>query len=279
MLRKRIRETVFAGLAPFRFGIQYVETDAQEVHEGFDAHTHEEYEIYINLGGDVEFMVENRIYPIRPGSVIITRPSEFHHCIYRSKTAVHKHFWILFSGPGDEKLLRRFTAREAGCENLIELSGDELTRVKDVCMMMLEEGVSEAERYRCFFELLTHIERGGSHQREIVLSADVRTALEYMEENIAYPITMAEIADAAHVSLNTLERHFFAAIHATPSEFLKQRRLALAQTLLRTGLSVQEAAQQSGFSDCSHFIALFRRAHGMTPLQFKKKLRGSQTQR
>ena len=282
MLRKRTRETKFAGIAPFSFGIQYVETDATEVQEGFDAHTHDEYEIYLNLSGDVEFMVENRVYPIRPGSVIITRPNEFHHCIYRDRTTVHRHFWILFSDPRvgtEEALLRRFDAREAGSDNLVDLEGSAFERVKEICFAMLEAQESAAERYRCFFELIACIERGGMAGGEIELSEDVRAALKYMEENIAFPMTMTDVAAAAHVSLNTLERHFFAAIHATPSEFLKQRRLSQAQVLLRSGASVQEAAQRSGFGDCSHFIALFRRAWGMTPLQYKKQFRPGENRR
>ena len=107
----------------------------------------------------------------------------------------------------------------------------------------------------------------------------IRKASQDMEENIAFPMTMTDVAAAAHVSLNTLERHFFAAIHVTPSEFLKQRRLSQAQVLLRAGASVQEAAQKSGFCDCSHFIALFRRAWGVTPLQYKKQFRPTENRR
>ena len=85
-------------------------------------------------------------------------------------------------------------------------------------------------------------------------------------------ITMADVAAAAHVSLNTLERHFLSAIHASPSEFLKQRRLSKAQEWLKKGASVNDTCQACGFTDCSHFILLFKKQFGMTPLQFKKTL-------
>ena len=47
-------------------------------------------------------------------------------------------------------------------------------------------------------------------------------------------------------------------------------RLAHAKRCLAGGLPVQEAAARSGFSDCSRFIAVFKRQFGRTPLQFQK---------
>ena len=58
-----------------------------------ESHIHNKCEIYINLTGNVAFMVENRIYPIKSGDIIITRPYEAHHCIYYS-TDEHDHYCI-----------------------------------------------------------------------------------------------------------------------------------------------------------------------------------------
>lgn len=93
MIQKK--EMTFQGIAPFSLDIRYVETSALSKQNTFDPHTHEECEVYINLSGDVSFMVENHVYPIRSGSVILTRPNEFHHCIYNSD-AVSQHFFLLY---------------------------------------------------------------------------------------------------------------------------------------------------------------------------------------
>ena len=82
------------------FDIKYVDMPPEAADKTNNSHVHPECEIYINLSGDVSFMVEKRIYPITPGSIIITRPYEYHHCIYHSDKP-HRHFWILFSAPAD----------------------------------------------------------------------------------------------------------------------------------------------------------------------------------
>ena len=84
------------------------------------------------------------------------------------------------------------------------------------------------------------------------------------------PITVKDIADAAYVSVSTLERYFEKNLRLSPSEYLKKRRLSHAAELLKNGTSVTDACHFSGFADCSKFIQLFRKHYGVTPLKWKK---------
>ena len=49
-----------------------------------------------------------------------------------------------------------------------------------------------------------------------------------------------------------------------------KKQLANAAKLLSEGHSVTDAAEMSGFADCSNFILLFKKAYKITPLQYKK---------
>jgi len=42
---------------------------------------------------------------------------------------------------------------------------------------------------------------------------------------------------------------------------------------IRSGTPPSQAASSSGFSDYSGFIALFKKAYGVTPLTYKKQMR------
>ena len=107
---------------------------------------------------------------------------------------------------------------------------------------------------------------------------DVAAALDYIEQRYHMPMTVAEIAEAVHVSVNTLERHFDEVLHMSPSVYLKKKRLGIAAELLYRGETVSEACRKSGFGDYSGFIALFRKAYGTTPLQYQKQNRSNKTQ-
>lgn len=97
----------FKKINPFDMDITYIEPDSVSPLNVYNPHIHEECEIYINISGNVSFEVENRLYPLTPESVIITRPYEYHHCIYHNND-LHKHFWILFSARGNEELFKLF---------------------------------------------------------------------------------------------------------------------------------------------------------------------------
>ena len=262
-------ELAYPAVSPFRMQISYVEIDRRSPKNEFASHVHPECEIYLNLSGDVSFLVENRIYPIFPGNMIITRPYEYHHCVYHSDEP-HKHFWILFSADGNEWLFDRFFNRRAGENNLLVFPADRQKELVALCHDMVRDGESGARSYGRFFRLLALLECA---EQPSVYSenhpADLTYAIEYINSHFTEPISVQALADASFVSLHTLERHFQEVMHMTPSAYLKKKRLARAAELLYQGSTVGDACRESGFADYSNFIALFKQAYGMTPLKYK----------
>ncbi len=264
----------YRGVKPFRIRLSHAEVHRDDPDNQYNSHVHPECEIYVNLSGDVSFMVENRIYPIFSGSVVITRPYEYHHCVYHSNEP-HRHFWILFSSEGNKELLDLFFDRPLGEGNLLTLSQTQLEELTELCLEMIRDPSSEAvETYR-FFKLI-HLLR----QADVSASASeprsriMEHAMRFVDEHFSEPLQVAQIAEAVHVSVNTLERHFGERLHMSPSVYLRKKRLAHAAKRLHDGASVIDACQDSGFSDYSNFIALFKKQYGVTPLRYKKRFEG-----
>ena len=64
----------------------------------------------------------------------------------------------------------------------------------------------------------------------------------------------------------TLFRRVRGSFQTTPSELLRERRLARAQNLLRERRgSVSEIAYAVGFDNLSHFSQAFRKRYGVAP--------------
>lgn len=258
----------------FDMKVTYSETDCNMSENQFDAHVHEECEIYINLSGDVSFMVENRLYPVSYGNIIITRPFEYHHCIYHSDK-IHKHFWILFSASGNEKFLDVFFNRKLGEGNFMSLPIEETEELISLCHELTEKIDDSAQRYYKFFKLLTLLQNAESISIRDTYSQEVLTAINYINANLSNSISIKEVAKRACVSVNTLERHFQKTLNVSPNSYIKKKRLAYAAKLLASGCSVAEASENSGFSDYSSFIALFKKTYGLTPYKYKRNLNKS----
>lgn len=77
---------------------------------------------------------------------------------------------------------------------------------------------------------------------------------------------VAELANALHVDRATLFRRVRGSFQTTPSELLRERRLARAEALLRARRgNVSEIAYAVGFDNLSHFSQAFRKRFGVAP--------------
>lgn len=238
-----------------------------------ESHIHNECEIYLHLSGDVSFEVEGRIYPVKRGSVIVTQPYEYHHCRIHSPED-HEYFWITFCAEPSEEYLSLFYQREKGRDNLLFFDEIQLGQMcRELFAILNTKGDLLEKRIHTlrFF----HLFKEGKPQDCLIgeenLSADVVKALGYMDEHLTEDMDVEALARAAHVSANTLERHFRASMGALPMETLQKKRLLVSLSHLRNGQSVTEAAFRSGFWDSSHYIQRFKKQFGMTPLQYKKQ--------
>ncbi|MCX6906718.1 MAG: AraC family transcriptional regulator [Verrucomicrobia bacterium] len=111
-------------------------------------------------------------------------------------------------------------------------------------------------------------ERPGSQQAH---PEPVRRALAFMEANAAKPLTLAEIARAAHLSKQHFCRVFHRAVGASPLRFLVRLRLRIAKGVLwHEGSTVKEAALAAGFEDQHHFTRVFHKLEGITPTDFRR---------
>ena len=69
-----------------------------------------------------------------------------------------------------------------------------------------------------------------------------------------------------------LTRLFHRYLNCSAYEYLTAFRIGKAKELLITArrLEIQEIARRTGFSDASHFISVFKKAVGATPLEFRR---------
>ncbi len=78
--------------------------------------------------------------------------------------------------------------------------------------------------------------------------------------------------EMAGCSVRTLQRRLSAS-GLTFSELLDQCRMSAARSLLKdSGNRVIDVGIEVGFEDASHFARAFRRVHGITPTEFRKKI-------
>lgn len=234
-------------------------------------HIHDCYEIYVNVSGDVAFLVNNLLYPVRRGDVIVTRPGELHICVYRGP-ALHERFCFWLHCPQDSPLLA-FTRRE-DFDNILHFSRETRQELLELLYELKDADAADREPARTagifrFLSLLA--ESKLSTPADPVLPQTMQQVLDYIRVNFTQIHSVADVAEGCHISTSTLNRWFRTYLQLSPHKYVEALKLSLAQKLLTEGRSVTEVCNSAGFSDCSRFIAVFKAKFGKTPLQYQKQ--------
>jgi AraC family transcriptional regulator len=98
----------------------------------------------------------------------------------------------------------------------------------------------------------------------------LRRVCDYIEQALATPLTLAELASEANLSEFHFARMFRQSMKLAPHQYVMQRRMARAEALVRhASMSLTEVALSCGFSSASHFSNRFKASLGMTPSQLR----------
>jgi AraC family transcriptional regulator len=105
----------------------------------------------------------------------------------------------------------------------------------------------------------------------------IRRAQEFLDAELAHRITLTDVARAVGASPAYLTDIFHRAEGISLHRYLTQLRLARALAELPHTDDLTTLALSLGFSSHSHFSAVFRRAFGLTPSQFRETTLRSQS--
>ena len=231
------------------------------------AHVHGCHEIYLNVSGDVSFFHENTVYDIEPYDMIVSYPGDVHYCIYHS-SCTHGHYclWLKNDAVGEFLARRRIRGH-------VRLSSADKERLPRLLQRITDADADPFLRAAAMMELLS-LPDVDKAEGKSALPPLVCRMLEYIDQHLITVSGSAELAQAFFVSTATVNRIFRTHVGLSAARLIEAKRLSYAEQLLRRDVSVTGACYQSGFSDCSRFIAAFRRKFGQTPLKYKQDLFG-----
>jgi AraC-like DNA-binding protein len=120
--------------------------------------------------------------------------------------------------------------------------------------------------------LLTTFPNTANHARDGArfAPATLRRALAFIEDHAHEPVSLVQLAAAAHVTTRTLQLTFRHQLATTPTEYLRRVRLDRAHQDLLTaepaeGVSVTGIARRWGFAHAGRFAARYRQVYGRSP--------------
>ncbi|WP_028551521.1 AraC family transcriptional regulator [Paenibacillus sp. UNC451MF] len=268
----------------------FIKHRATDKHFYMDFHAHPGYEIYFFQQGSGNFLIEDRIFPLVGGDILLISEYESHKSapsmgVDCSRSVVNFLPELLLP-QAKAIFLELFVPGQDMTHRHLRVSGDTLSRMNDLLTRMENEVRKQPELFEvscsiCLNELLLEIYRlvhsqhseGTSPISRSSVNPRVEQVIRYLSERYSEPITLKQLADMIFVSPYYLCHLFKETTGITISEYLIYTRIRQSKReLALTEYSIAEIASRVGFNTLAHFGQTFKMMEGMTPRDYRKKL-------
>lgn len=95
--------------------------------------------------------------------------------------------------------------------------------------------------------------------------------LAYIDENLSDKLSLSDLAEKSCMSIPSFSRKFKERIGKTLIQYLNERRIEKAKILLENkNLSLEQVAEEAGFSNANYLIRVFKKVTGQTIGEYRK---------
>lgn len=247
-------------------------------------HTHDFYEIFFLLDGDIQVFLEEYVFSPSPGTMIIFPPGHMHRAITTDANTHYERMYIYIS---------RDCLEQMGIEDF------SLLQILDQCARYRQfvHSIDSALFAKCrdtFFEVIESAAHGpDAHEKLIdrckvtmVLTSLCKAFREKQDQCVARPahrmaklITYINEHLTEDLSLDHLENTFFISkfhmlrefknhTNKTVHQYILSKRVILAKHLMQTGHCPTDVATRCGFKEYSGFYRAFKKEAKLTPQEF-----------
>ena len=249
-----------------------------------DAHYHPIWEIYYLYSGERRFFINDSIYHVHRGDLVLIEKGAIHRTSYGSDKS-HERMFIYLPDDYLEELYELYGKEQIRACFSYPLLSVPQTQRQDIEMLFrkIEKEYNHHDEYSELLikgyinDLIVFILRYQEYSRDIEFTVldkideRIQQVTRYIRGHYHKPITLAEMARIANMSPSYFSKHFKESTCFGFKEYVLNVRFRRAiELLLETRLSITEVAYQCGFNDSNYFGDMFKKYKGLSPLQYRK---------
>lgn len=242
----------------------------------FAWHYHDFHKVVIFISGKAAYHIEGKTYHLKPWDILLVD----RHAIHRPEidpSVPYERFilWIQNDIPHTE-LLKCFQKANDRSYNLIRLHPSLQEKLKDILMEL--ESSAKSEEYAgdlltqaLFQQFMVYLNRIFLEKQYIfdkksyTFDSQIASVLQYINHNLKEDLSVEKLASRYYVSKYHLMRKFKEETGYTLHNYIVNKRLLMARTLISQGMPITKAAQESGFAEYSTFSRAYRRQFQTAP--------------
>lgn len=255
--------------APFMFdsvGNHWSQNDTRRP----NGHPHFHYLQTENGSGSIQ--IQGKTYTLNQNEGVLITPFIPH--AYSRSTAAWYTLFATFTG-----LLENDIAKILGSKQVIFVDKKTGIQIADLISEIVRKYEQPSPDIKelssdCYDLLLNFTDCAASRNMHLepLYIRYIAPIVKEIETNYSEELTIQELSQSIYITPQYLSRLFRRYLGCSVYEYLTMYRINKAKELLLTSphLKVLDIAIAVGFSDTSHFIAMFKKTTGLTPLEFRK---------
>lgn len=239
-------------------------------------HTHENLELLYFIRGTAEYQVEDSVYPLQPGDVLIMREAEMHCLVPAPNSQPYERILVNFSDALlketlNGKLLEPFYDRPKGTWNHYSVALLPQSFIHQCLTRMCRpENLDNEMRLLTYLlpvlQELYHIWHSRSdlptEQRELSLAMQI---IAYINLHLYELKGLTQLEDAFFLSRSQINRIFRSFTGTSVWDYVQTKRLAAANELLLQGVLPGQAALRCGYQEYATFFRAYKKYFGHSP--------------
>ena len=250
-----------------------------------DAHSHNYYEFYFFVEGDISMQVGRDIYPIHFGDAMLIPPNMPHRAIIHNSEVPYKRFVFWISTKFYDSLVQISPCHSYAIDYALKskqyichLDQISLNSLQSKMLRLLEEMQSnrfgkELQISLYVDDLMLSINRlvyDMLEPKQRTSDASLYTNLvEYIEEHLEEDLSLEKLSEEFYVSKYHIAHVFKDNIGLSIHQYITKKRLALCQEAIQANMNISDVYHMYGFGDYSSFYRAFKKEYGVSPKEYR----------